>query len=430
MSPKEQLNFFEKVGETPTFGAIYRDLRSKVKESWAHYRRDGGHGFKSCATPHLQKYFVGKDVVNIKGLEEDLKLCDQWAEQGYPETSSTTVPVVIDLGNMPSKKATTAPKCELSLSQVCNREWVQHCEKWAIEGLPCHDSILLVVSQLARWFYYIEFWGVDKDERIDRIVSLLTDYCLKKNNGYISRLEIGLEAEVVGHVRRIVETAIVETDSQGKVFFSNVRQKRKRYEYRRVIYLDKAIISPSPVGFTLCCSVSEDGQTRQAQAQADKATHCRPAESPTEDKASPLPVGFTLCCTVSPITQTPQEKREAANNWEYKADDTPLPAELEKRIRGYYQGQGLNFYTPTIRKLSRLINHLRKSGGEARVGVQLLKRMGFANYAARQHIKRLEKMGIITTSGYCPAAAISKAFKLSKKTMIMFNDRLPKAQTA
>ena len=229
---------------------------------WAHYRRDSGHGFKGFASPlvrpHLQKYFIGKNIVSMKRLEENLKRCDQWAEQKFLSTISPTVPVVIDLSSSATKRAKVAPKCEITLSQVCNREWVQNCEKWAIEGLPCHDSILLVVSQLARWFYFIEFWDVDKDERLDRIVSLLADYCLKKNNGYISRLEIGLRAEVACHVGRIVEMAVAETDSQGKMFFSNVRLKRKRGAYRRIIYLERAVASAFPVGFTLCCSVSED----------------------------------------------------------------------------------------------------------------------------------------------------------------------------
>jgi hypothetical protein len=324
----------------------------------------------------------------------------------------------MDLSSSPAKGSKAAPKCEITLSQVCNREWVQNCEKWAVDGLPCHDSILLVVSQLARWFYFIEFWEVDKEERIDRIISLLTDYCLNKSNGYISRLEVGLKSEVASHVRRIVEKAIAETDSQGKLYFSNVRLKRKRHEYRRIIYLEAAIASSPPVGFTLCCTVSDDNAPPQ------------PNTPPEVDKAFSSPVGFTLCCSVLPAHQTPKEKREAANNWEFEADDSPLPAELEKRIVDYYYNQGVKCYKPTIKNLTRLINHLRKSGGEARVGVQLLKKMGFADHAARQHVKRLEEMGIITTSGYCPAAAISKTFKLSKRTMAMFTIHLPNEKTA
>ena len=420
----EQLNYFENSGETPSFDAIYRDLRSKVKESWARYRRDWGHGFKGFASPlvrpHLQKYFIGKDFVNMKRLEDDLTLCDQWAENDFPMNSQISVPVVVDSSRSASNESQVAAKCEVTLSQVCNREWVQNCEKWAIEGLPCHDSILLVVSQLARWFYFIEFWQVDKEERIDMVISLLTEYCLKKSNGYISRLEVGLKADIASHVGRIVEKAIAETDSQGKLFFSNVRVKRKRNAYRRIIYLEQAIVSSSPVACTLCCSVSEN-----------KARVPEQPNDPNEDDiAPPLPVGFTLCCSVSRPTQTPQGKREAADNWKYEPDDSPLPTELEKRIRDYYYDQGLNFYKPTIKKLSRLINHLWKSGGEARVGVQLLKKMGFADHAARQHVKRMEDMGIISASGYCPAAAISKAFKLSKRTMAMFKDRLPQEKTA
>ena len=43
------------------------------------------------------------------------------------------------------------------------------------------------------------------------------------------------------------------------------RQKRKRSAYRRIIYLEQAIASPSPVGFTLCCSVSGDDHAQVSE---------------------------------------------------------------------------------------------------------------------------------------------------------------------
>ena len=211
-----------------------------------------------------------------------------------------------------------------------------------------------------------------------------------------------MEADVVGHVDRIIKTAIADTDDVGKLFFSNVRQKRRHHAYRRIIYLEPVLL-------------------RDAAHPPEQHDNAKEMVI-----ASPLPVGFTLCCTVLPTHQTPKEKRQAADKWEYEPDDTSLPTELEKRVRDYYRKEGLKIYEPTMKSLTRLINHLWKSGGEARVGIQSLKKMGFSNHAARQHVRRLEDMGIINASGYCPAAAVSKGYKLSKRTMALFNNRLPK----
>ncbi len=344
----EQLNYFDTVGETPTFDAIYHALRSQLQDGWATYR-DGGCGtFQGYPKhPHLRDYFIGKNWVHSKHLDAELKLCDLWAERGFPAEmlSQTTVAV----GNMPTRvavgkvptsahvvektavaslAATNPPACEITLSQVCNSEWVQNCEKWAVEGLPCHDSILLVVSQLARWFFFIELWDTPEDDRLEKIIILLTDYCLLKNNGYISRLEAGLKADVSRHVGRIIKKAIAETDNSGKLFFSNVRQKRKAHAYRKIIYLESVLLKDA------------------GKCHAEK------------DNTLSLPVGFTICCTVSPPLQNPQEKRQAAENWEYEPDDTPLPEELEKKIRDYYRSQNVKIYQPTIKSLTRLINHL------------------------------------------------------------------------
>ena len=171
----DQLDYFENVAETPTFAAIYREMRSQWQSSWAHFRRDWGHGtFRGYAQhSHLQKYFIERNWVSDREVEEEVKRCDLWAERGFPSQMPTSEGVIIDLGTKAAKASVRqAPACEITLAQVCNREWVQNCEKWAIAGLPCHDSILLVVSQLARWFFFIELWDISEDDRLEKIVSL------------------------------------------------------------------------------------------------------------------------------------------------------------------------------------------------------------------------------------------------------------------
>jgi hypothetical protein len=396
----DQLNYFENVAETPTFAAIYQELRSLLKSNWATFLNYPQDTLQITNRGAHQKYIYWKTFIDIKKFEEDLKLCDLWAEQGFPSTLPTSVNGGVALGGSCSKVVGSKQEnekhanCDVSLSKVCNNEWVQNCEQWAINGLPCHDSILLVVSQLARWFFFIEFWEMQQDERVEKAISLLTHLCLTKNNGFISRLEVGQVETVKEHIVRIVKTAIKETDTQGKMFFSNVRRKRATNQYRRVIHLEQAVLGDQ------------------------KCISC------------PSPVGFTLCCSDLPASKTPGDKRKWAEDWVFEPDSTPLPEELHKRIRVYYEEKQLRLYAPTIQKLTWFLNYLWKMGGEARLGIQSLKKMGFSDYQARQHIQRLKDMGLITDGGYSQVAAISKNYKLSKRTMAMFNKRLPQEKTA
>ena len=66
----------------------------------------------------------------------------------------------------------TGSKCDIDLSKVCDGQWVQNCEIWATKGLPCHDSLFLVVSQLARWLYYVELFDIpENEERREKVIS-------------------------------------------------------------------------------------------------------------------------------------------------------------------------------------------------------------------------------------------------------------------
>ena len=166
--------------------------------------------------------------------------------------------------NSPDEKP--ASGCEIDLSAVCDGQWVQNCEKWARDGLPCHDSVFQVVSHLARWFWFIEFWNDPEDLRLERIVDLLTEFTLAKHNGFVSRLNSGQERDVVKQVSRIVECAVTKVDDLGRWWFLRVRQKRQSGQYRRIIFLEPVIRTSrggkaaedsntpsSPLGL-ICCS--------------------------------------------------------------------------------------------------------------------------------------------------------------------------------
>ena len=109
--------------------------------------------------------------------------------------------------------------------------------------MVCHapDSIFVVVSQLARWFWFIEFWHLPEDMRLQPVINLLTEFCLTKHNGFISRLGAGQEQDVVNQIGRIVPCAINSVDDSGKEWFARIRRKRQLAQYSRIILLESVI---------------------------------------------------------------------------------------------------------------------------------------------------------------------------------------------
>jgi hypothetical protein len=314
--------------------------------------------------------------------------------------------------------ATDMP-CDIDMAKVCNGQWVQHCELWARNGLPCHDSIFYVCSQLARWLYFVELYHLPKEERLSHIPELLTAYCQTKNNGFISRWDAGQQRAVIGHIKRAIHTAIRHT--QDGLTFTRIRQKRATGQYRRVIHLEPYLkgepvvdqgipaaqeknsqFSPSFCCASLCCSSTD--HTPEEIRHLNKSWW-QDYEAGTTSDGPPV---------VSPNSEA---RRNTAEAWHFEPDHTPIPA-LETIIIAFYERNGWRVYDTTLRKLIALINHLASQGGEGRIGVASLAKMGFPDDTARQHLKRLESAGIIHIfNDYCPAAGRSKRYKLTKMAM-------------
>lgn len=411
----KQLDFFEFKAETPRFEEVYRALQQKASDALKHFKRWGSpesHKLMAaiyCKKPHLAKYCKVKDLISIEPAIEEFKRMDNWAEKGFPDVMPVSEPVPVEVKELgrgkntphqPAAGVALAPKtknkttCDIDLSDVCNGQWVQNCQKWAENGLPCEDSIFPVVSQLARWFFFIEFWHLSKDERIEQIVELITAFCMEKNNNFISRLNAGLQEEVESHVERIVETAIKEVDQKGKALFAVVRQKRERGEYSKLIWLEPVI----------------------------RGVEQKDAE-PVKQRETVLPssslVGINRCCTLSGNDSSATTRRKDAEGWEFVPNDTPLPDPLMEGIESYYFGNNLTTYKPTMKKLIRFLNHLADNG-EARLSVKSLKKMGFSNDRQRQHLKNLEKARIITKGSYSSALGLGTLYRLTKRAKEMF----------
>ena len=80
-----------------------------------------------------------------------------------------------------------------------------------------------------------------EDLRHEKIVEIMTDFVVTKHNGFVSRLDVGHDRDVVKQVSRIVECAVTKVDESGKWDFMRVRQKRQSGQYRRVTYLEPVI---------------------------------------------------------------------------------------------------------------------------------------------------------------------------------------------
>jgi len=276
---------------------------------------------------------------------------------------------------------------------------------------------------LARWFFYIEWWEVPEELRLERTVEIMTDYVVAKHNGFVSRLDAGHEPDVVKQISRIVSCAVAKVDESGKWDFMRVRQKRQSGQYRRVIFLESAITSSqdgkavqdsetlsSSLGLICWSDLGEDKGHVETQIQP------RPgAKTPS----SPLEVNNGL--SDSGDIDRVSDRRIAAERWEFQPDDTPLPDELKATIEGAYQDSGKRLYKPTLKKITWFINYLHKKQGEARLGVKSLAKMGFPDGDQRRHLEMLAEAGVIRKiKGYSPALARGLRYQLTKRTMATF----------
>jgi len=268
--------------------------------------------------------------------------------------------------------------------------WAKKCRAWAIQGLPCHDSITQVVQELSLWLYFVELYEVDESDRFQQVVDLLTNFILKKHNGYVTRINIGQIEEVENHILRIVQSAIDRFGENGREVFSELRQRRSSGRYVDTWQLAMAM-----------------------------AADCDESSLTTSSLSS---VRFTYCCSVSDWLPAPEFRRQQAKQWIYVPDERPLPSALEAIIRGYYAKHGIKLGKRMFVKILRFLNYLSTHSGEARLGIKSLKKMGFSNHPARQHLSHLEKLGVIETAAHCKAAGLSKQFRLRPAIKQMFED--------
>ena len=258
--------------------------------------------------------------------------------------------------------------------------WAKQCHEWAVNGLPCDDSIATVVAELAKWLFFVELTEVAEPDRVPVVADLLFDFCLAKHNGHVTRLNLGQVDEVKAQIQRIVNSTVSRISQKGKDIFAKLQSQ----QHMKLVPLMKS----------------------------------------TSLSSSFLSVKSIECLTVSGWLPAPEYRRQRAEQWVYVPNDTPLPEGLRSAILRFYKKEGLRMYRPTLVKLGRFLNHLWSSPGhEAHLGVESLRsKMGFGN-DARAHLKHLEQMGVIDAQGYCPVAGVSKLFRIRQPAFKYFEER-------
>jgi predicted ArsR family transcriptional regulator len=84
-----------------------------------------------------------------------------------------------------------------------------------------------------------------------------------------------------------------------------------------------------------------------------------------------------------------------------------------------------------MKKVARLLNYLWMKGGEARLGVKALAKMGFPDHNSRKHLELLADAGIVQRlKGYSPVMGRGIRHRLTKRTMTMFGTVKRKSETA
>ena len=324
------------------------------------------------------------------GTLEEQRLSDSQLKDNHTTLANLAyeaeLPVMVPLGQQPpltsSTKTDSPTEPGADLPGVAfTGEWAKNCRHWAIHGLQEHDSMADVVYELSKWLYFIELEHIPEDNRLTHTIEVLQRFCLTKHNGYITRLNNNNPDEVLSHVERIVKWMIQHITTPAKECFARIRQKRQQGQYTHQWMLEQDILSiylSSSVKLIECCSVSPSKEERKKQ----------------------------------------REKPPDPEQWVYTPDLTPLPEQMERLIQEGLKRNGAR--GKTYPKLVGFLNHIRAKDGEARLGIESLKKMGFSDHRARQHINMLRQMGLLLEKGYSPVIGLGKLYVLTAKARELF----------
>jgi hypothetical protein len=245
--------------------------------------------------------------------------------------------------------------------------------EWATNGLPGDDTLLPVVANLARWFYYVEFVDVPQAQRFDRVVELLQTFVANKHNGHVSTLNLGKLTDVMKRVARIVKRSIAKATE--KDLFLRLVQKRRTGQYRTVYYLEPLITARA-----------------------------------TETSSPPL------LCLKSVIKES---------------DDSILPSSIQQRLEEIAKGKNMRKRGgeyPFVKFARRFLNGIWQGDGKAHINIATInafmdRKATYKDFHQQLHYKRLlAAHGLIhdnwerTIKRY----ECSALYRMTKKTLEIF----------
>ena len=238
------------------------------------------------------------------------------------------------------------------LSPLRNGNWAKELLRLARIGLEDEDSVATVVHEMAKWLWWIELFQLSESSRLDRIISLLTQFVLKKHNGCVTRLTNGHQQDVIDQIGRCVQMAANINDANSLKGFEVTRQKWLNGGYKVPIRIVPALLS----------SFAEVGSFPIQESD--------PQVQDKDDDSLLFPCLFTVMCI--------------------KFDD-PLPYQVQERIKAK---AGRNKVLPFA---TRLLNRLYSNNGSEYLGRPiLLQLLGYNNPSQiAKYLTILEKAGVI-----------------------------------
>lgn len=393
IDPIAQIRLFMRPPTTPAFACILDAYWAKLRQMYSLFDENGVNvGFNRMQPKE-------KDAL-IQECERIVHEVQDWASQGCeidwdlvrrninntepeprigtndaqtePACSQRFASTTDELGIGEAETAFPKYFYDVDLKAVAaSGQWVQFVKFLVENGFPTEDKFSEVISALALWFGFVEWFGEDRD----RIKELLTIYVSRQHNSMVSRLLAGNDQEVVSQIGRIVDHALDNENDDGKRVFAEIRQKRASGQYRTIYNFGPQILNHD---------------------QANPSSSI-----PNEKKLS-----YLIC---GGLTQQ-EHDRDSDSHWQYLPDLTPLPDEVLEQIQQAFRTakrqlrKNRDEKYPILDAITCLFNYLiaGRSPGARRASQKLLVEMGFPGKSAERKpiFKILEKAGLLRRGGY------------------------------
>lgn len=253
----DQLNYFEAKNRTPRLITILNCLADLTIREWRRFENNnglmlsGGKLLNNWVAPaNLSRFMSSPDFIDINEVRKELFRVKNWIAEGFPEINEQELTPEDNNTSLSSVLISVIKEPPSEVKSGDNRNWIQNCVNWATNGLPEDDSLFPVISALARWFYFVEYYDSPVETRLNKTIEVLQHYAMHKHNGFITTLNNGMPDKVLSRVSWIVKKAVSTSTNQD--VFKDIREKRNQGIYKKgnyhlesVVYGNKDISLPS-----------------------------------------------------------------------------------------------------------------------------------------------------------------------------------------